>query len=119
MQTYTVWKNNYTGINEKCLMNEDGNYIGIKTGDKYLKSEHYHSQQLKAQIISVDESNQTGMIHLYKEANEIGENKKSWKEQYIGCYITVEKAHWCGDIQVYRCLELGDYWSSNEIKILE
>lgn len=35
------------------------------------------------------------------------------------CYVTVEKARWCGNIQVYRCLELNEHFSENEIKILE
>lgn len=83
MQLYTVWKKDGTGINEKCLMNTDGDYIGIETTKKYSSTNHYHSKQYKAQ------------------------------------YVTVEKAHWCGDIQVYRCLELNEYFSSNEIKILK
>lgn len=120
MQTYTVWKNNGMGIDENCLINYDGDYIGIDTGKIYKQSEYYHSEQFKAQIISVDDKNETGMYHLYTGWSDDNiENHKSWKSKYIGCYVTVETAHWCDDIQVYRCLELSDYWSSNEIKILE
>lgn len=120
MQLYTVWKKDGTGINEKCLMNTDGDYIGIETSKKYSSTNHYHSKQYKAQIVAVDNKNKTGMYHLYKELNDNDEeNSKSWKSKYIGCCVTVEKAHWYGDIQVYRCLELNEYFSSNEIKIIE
>jgi len=119
MEILTVWNNNKTGLNEECLRNENGNYIGIKTGTIYDCHVHYHSQQYEAIIISVDETNMTGMYHLYKELNDNNnENNKKWKRKFIGCYVTVEKTHWCGEKQIYRCLELGDYWSSDEIKLL-
>lgn len=119
MQTYTVWTKNYTSVDEKCLRNIDGDYIGIQTGTKYSVENHYHSEQLKAQIVAVDSVNQTGMIHLYGESKTDGdENRQFWKSKYIGCYVTVERAHYFGELTVYRCLELGDYWSSNEIKLL-
>jgi len=118
MQIYHVWKNNCMGLNEECLLNENRDYVGIKTGKIYDRNLHYHSEQYKAKIIAVDDINQTGMYHLYKEINEKEENNKSWKIKYIGCLVTVERAHHCGDLDVYRCLELGDYWSENEIKII-
>lgn len=118
MNIYTVWTKSGTGINEKCIMNDIGNYIGINTGVCYNSFEHYHSEQFKAQIIAADSFNNTGMIHLY-DHEDTKENKREWKTKYIGCFVTVEKAHMFGELYVYRCLELGEYWSSNEIKILE
>jgi len=137
MNIYTVWsKRVKTGVNEKCLLKEDGNYTGVETGKNYSKEEYYHSKQFKARIISIDIENKTGMYHHYKEfqddkninvikrLNYIGidtreDNKYSWKLKYIGCYITVEKAHLFGSIQVYYCLELNDYFSGNEIEIIK
>lgn len=120
MQLYTVWEKGYIGVNEKCLKNTDGNYIGVKTGNKYNSKTHCHSKQYKALIVAVDDENKTGMYHLYKELSNMNEeNNKSWKSQYIGCYVTVEKAHWCGDVQIYRCLELEEYFSDSEIKLLD
>ena len=118
MEIYHVWQNNCISVGEECLKNERGDYVGMKTGNIYDSSKHYHSEQFKAQIIAVDEINQTGMYHLSKEHNEKEENNKSWKLKYIGYLITVEKAHLYGNLQIYRCLELGEYWSGNEIKIV-
>ena len=121
MQIYSVYKNNCFGINEQCLKNTDGDFIGIKTGDIYKGSEHYSRPQLLAKIISADNDNETGMYHLYsgvwgEEGHE--ENKKSWKRKYIGCIVTVEKAHYADELPIYLCLELEDYFSGNEIELL-
>lgn len=122
MQTYTVWKLNSTGINEKCLLNTDGDYVGIETGNVYLKDSHYASKQMKAKIVSVDSENKTGMYHLYSELwddPEVQEdNRSSWKKKFVGCLVTVESSHYFGDLTIYRCLELCEYFSSNEIEIL-
>ena len=92
--------------------------MGIQSGNTYDPHNHYHSKQYEAQIVSVDKSNLTGMLHLHKDEESIEENRYSWKEKFIGCYVTVEKTHFCDELQIYRCLELGDYWSSNEIEII-
>lgn len=117
MEIYTVWQNNSTGIGEKCLKNENGHFIGIETGDTYDKNAHYSSQQILAKIISVDINNRTGMYHLYADSSHL-ENRHDWKSKYIGCFVTVEAAHWCDDIKVYRCLELDEYFTSGELEIL-
>lgn len=121
MYLYTVWKKNRFGIDEKYLMNDNGDFIGNKTGDIYSKEDHYASEQQKAKIIAVDNENKTGMYHLYAELSKINEeNNKSIKSKYIGCTVTLETAHWSGDVRVYRCLELnGEYFSDSEVQILE
>jgi hypothetical protein len=117
MKTFTVWDKLSTGVNEKCLMTINGDYIGYKTGKLYKKEDgYYHSKQHIGIIRYVDEKNNTGMYHL----NEVDESdhKKQKLENWIGCYVTLESAHSWGDIKVYRCIELGDYVSSNEVEIL-
>jgi len=121
---YTVWRGKEglgIGVNEKCLITDNGDYVGLKTGKKYLKGDHYHSFQIIGKIITVDEINSTGMYHFDGEWSDKGEeNKKSFKEKYIGCIVTLERAHFFGDIQVYRCLELNnEYFSDKEIEIIE
>lgn len=108
-----------TGVEEPCLIKDDGNYIGIKTGKLYPRSEYYHRNQFKAKIIAVDNNNKTGMLHLYRDTSfHIEENAKSKKEKYLGCIVTVEEAHWNGDIRVYYCNELNEYFSDSEIQII-
>jgi hypothetical protein len=111
-----VWLKNGTGINERCLKRAPSGYVGIKTGNIYSSLTHYHSQQSLAQIIDADSINQTGMLHLFEDGCE--ENRKSWKEKYIGCFVTVEEAHKVGELTLYRCLELNEYFSSNELRLL-
>jgi len=122
MLLYTVWKDNTLGIKERCIMNQNGNYVGIKTGKTYSNLEYSASKQYAAQIVDVDSINNTGMYHLnegWEFEGRIEENKKSWKQKFIGCFVTIEKAHIYGELIVYRCLELNEYFSSNEIKILD
>jgi hypothetical protein len=132
MQLYTVWeasgkldskeaKESYlgTGIDEKCLMNEEGDYVGQDTGQIYPRDKHYHSDQLIGIIITVDEDNKTGMMHLdgpaWADDSEI--NEKTMKARYTGCRVTLESAHFADGIAVYRCLELREYFSELEVKI--
>ncbi len=118
MQTYTVWTKKYmTSADNPCIRKSNGDYVCIETGEIFPVVDHYNSEQLIAKIVGVDSINQTGMLHLNEEDDE-EENRKSWKERYIGCIVTVERAHYAGDLTIYRCLELGDYWSSNEIELL-
>ncbi|MED1665646.1 hypothetical protein [Brevibacillus laterosporus] len=117
MELYSVWrKKGSSGVGEKCLMREDGKYIGVTAGNVYDQESHYHSERLIGKIISVDRENKTGMHHLCREwGNE--ENKISFKEKFIGCLVTVEAAHFANSVRIYRCLELGEYFSEFEIEI--
>ena len=120
MKIYNVYgKKNKTFVNEGCVLHKCGNYVGIKTGNVYSCEDYYHREQLNAKIIHVDKDNETGMYHLYKETSSCDEeNNSSWKNKFVGCYVTVEQAHWCDDLLVYRCLELNEYFSENEVEIL-
>lgn len=116
--TYRVWKGTGPGmgvsVNEICIMNTAGDYVGIQTGHLFPHAGHYHSVSVPAVISSVDEENRTGMLHL--DADGIfGVNKKLWKQRYIGCHINVIQAHRYGDLKVYRCTELDEYFSQNEL----
>lgn len=121
MYLYTVWEKNGFGVHEKCLMNDDGNFIGQKTGKVYDKENYYASKQIKGKIVAVDSANNTGMLHLTADLSETGEeNNKSIKSKFIGCTVTLEGAHYFGSFKVYRCLELnGEYFSDTEVQILE
>ena len=115
MELYTVHKSNGIPfiLDEKCLLNDQGDYIGCKTGNTYFSESHKHSKKFKAKITHIDTLDNTGMVHL-SEKSAI-ERKAKFK----GCYVTVEKAHRMGDILVYRCMENGDYYSQSEIEIIE
>jgi len=117
MKTFTIWFK-FTGINEKCLMTEDGDYIGIDTGKLYKKDDdHHHSKQHIGIITGCDEVDVTGMIHLDQGMTGLTEKQQMMKK-YKGCYVTLEAAHWYGEIRVYRCRELKEYVTSNEVRIL-
>lgn len=119
--TYTVWTNTHTGVGEKCLKNKDGDYIGIETGKRYSEKDHYHSLRYNAIIKAIDTENKTGMYHLYKgdfNTYDDEENGKSFKEKYVGCLVTVEGAHYMGKLRVYRCVELQEYFSEDEIELI-
>jgi hypothetical protein len=122
MKLYTVWANNHTGINEACLMDCNGNYVGIETGTTYSKDKYYSSEQLTAKIISVDNTNKTGMLHLYAEcysnSDAHEDNKASWKRKFINCIVTIEQAHYVDALPIYRCLELNEYFSGDELEII-
>lgn len=117
IELYTVWTNGRIGVREKCLLNQDGDYIGIETGNRYDQKDHYHSSQIKGKIISVDDENLTGMYHLFEGWNSNDENKKSTKRKYIGCYVTLEEAHYADGLRIFRCLEVDEYFSENEVAI--
>jgi len=133
MKLYTVWsiksyknkeeaKRKHLGnsIEEKCLIREDGNYIGVKTGKIYPKETHYHSENLEGIIIAVDSENKTGMYHLNAGWTEdTDENRASYKKKYLGCHVTLQKAHLYNSLQIYRCIELDEYFSENEVKIIK
>lgn len=121
MQLYIVWTKNSTGINEKCLLREDGDYIGVETGSLYsVKDGYYASKLYKAKIKSVDNINKTGMYHLYESRDDdIEENKKTFKQNYMNCFITVKEAHYVDELKIYFCLELNEYFSEDEIEILD
>lgn len=121
MQLYIVWTKNGSGINEKCLLREDGNYVGVETGELYsIKDGYYASKLYNAKIKSVDDINKTGMYHLYEGySNNTEENNKSFKQKFINCFITVREAHYADDVKVYQCLELDEYFSEDEIDLVE
>ena len=104
-------------MREKFLMTETGDYVGLSSGKFCSKKDHYHKELLKGQIVSVDSVNNTGMYHLC-EGDEEEENRYSFKRKYIGCIVSVETAHSYGELTVYYCHELDEYFSSNEIKII-
>jgi hypothetical protein len=117
---FIVWKNDHTGLKERCLMNIDGNFIGIETGRLYLKEYYYASLLLKGQIIAVDSVNKTGMLHLHKEwADNEEENQVTWKNQFLGAIATFREGHYVGEHKIYYCVELNEYFSDDEVKILQ
>lgn len=121
IRVYTVWDNHSTGVNEQCLKTANGDFVGIETGNLYSKDKYYSSPQFIAKIISVDDENNTGMYHLYSECwddENHEDNRAIWKKKYIGCVVTVEESHWAYNLKIYRCLELDEYFSSNEIEII-
>ena len=119
MQIYTVWTNKRVGVGEKCLMRDNGDYIGLETGTVFPAGEHYHSEQFKGRIVGVDEKNLTGMYHLDEEwSDKSEENAHSFKERFLGCEVTLERAHSADGLQIYRCMELGEYFSEKEVEVL-
>lgn len=109
-------------LNEKCLWNVGGYYVGLETGKKYITTTHRHCPQLQAIIRAVDTDNQTGMLHLNPGTPQDAdpqENRTDWKTRYVGCRVTVEEAHFYGDKKVFRCLELKEYFSEDELEILD
>jgi hypothetical protein len=119
-RTYHLWKNNCTGIKEEALDTNQDYYIGIDTGTKYSKKEYYISNYKKARIKSVDEINKTGMYHLYAEINdEEDENNSAFKLKYVNAIVSVKQSHYSGEHIIYYCHELSEYFSDDEIEILE
>jgi len=117
---FSVYKNNWTGVPEDCLMTTSGDYIGIETGTFYSKNEHYHSPMVKAKIKSPDDKNKTGMYHLCTELSALKEeNNVSYKRKYVGSIVTLKAAHWAGKHRIYYCMELKEFFSDDEIEILE
>lgn len=110
-----------TGLNEKCFMTDKGHYIGVETGNFYDKKYHYHSENLKGKIVNVDDENLTGMYHLSEGEffPDAEENEVTWKRKYLGAILTFNRAHWAGEHRIYRCIELDEFFSDNEVKIIE
>ena len=124
MEILTIWPHIATkgGLDEKCLWSTKGYYVGLKTGTHYAAADYYHSPQLRAIIRAVDATNQTGMYHLdehWQEEDKKDDNRAKWKQQFVGCLVTVENAHNCGDRTIYRCLELDEYFSANELELID
>lgn len=123
----TVWKKPGYGPPYKGVINPNGykcNDIYSFENDKeiILSFEDYdHSEQFLAKVKAVDSKNLTGMIHLYKEWNDDGEeNEFNFKSKLIGSELIVEKAHWAGDVQVYRSVyPKFEFWSGFELEIGE
>lgn len=108
-----VWKSNGSGINERCVVNDNGDFVGVKTGTVYSKETHYCSDKIKAKVVRVDDKQLNGMIHL-----EPGSEQHIRKQNFIGCTLTFRKAHFFGDIQVYHCFETEEYFNQNELEVL-
>lgn len=117
MNIFRVWDKTSTGINERCYMKDNGDYIGIDTGRLYKKDNgYYHSKQHIGVIKKIDEENMTGMYHLSEDSEFDYKSQKMKK--YMGCVVTLESAHSFNKIKVYRCIELDEYVTSNEVEIL-
>jgi len=112
---FSVYTNKWIGVREDCLMTTSGDYIGLDTGTFYSKKDHYHSPMVKAKIKSADDENKTGMHHL----SEKEENNISYKRKYIGAIVTLKAAHWAGKHRIYYCMELKEFFSDDEIEIIE
>lgn len=45
MKVYNVYGiKNKTGVKELCVLNENNNYVGIKSGKVYSCNEYYHKK---------------------------------------------------------------------------
>ena len=85
MKQFTVWDRSLTGVLEKCLMTESGDYVGLDTGTLYKKENgYYHSKQHIGIIRNIDDYNKTGMIHLSDDAKADFKRHKMGK--MIDCY---------------------------------
>lgn len=42
MKLFTIWENGYVGINEKVLLKDNGDYVGITSGIIYKKEDYTH-----------------------------------------------------------------------------
>lgn len=113
MELHTVVKSNGLAIilDEQCLINNNGDYVGCKTGNIYSQKEHMHKEKYKGKIVHIDTFNMTGMIHLSEQIY------RDIKAKFLGCKVTLEKAHLCGELTIYRCLENGEYYSENEVEV--
>lgn len=101
-------------------MTIDGDFIGIETGALYSKDDYYASPLFKGQIKAVDLINKTGMLHLHKEwADNEEENQITRKNQFLGTIVTLREGHWAGEHRIYYCIELNEYFSDDEVKILQ
>lgn len=100
-------------VDEQCLINNEKDYVGVKTGNTYSGTEYRHKENYKAKIIGIEPVNNTGMIHLTEE------KAIEKKAKYIGCVVTLEKAHKMNGAIVYRCLENHDYYTETEVQIIK
>lgn len=57
-----------------------------------------------------------GITVFFPDAEE---NEYTKKKKYIGAIVTVREAHYAGKYKVYFCLELGEYFSNTELKIIQ
>lgn len=117
---FRIYASSGIGVSENCLMTASRGYIGIKTGHFYSPDDYYHSPLIKARIKEIDDQNKTGMYHLYKEFSDLNEeNNISQKEKYINAIVTLREAHWMGKHRIYYCIELEEFFSDDEIEILQ
>lgn len=112
MNSYIIWEDGYKGVDENACINQDGDFIGLKTGKFYPKEKFKKSETLKAIVKTCEDGSNTGMMHLSEESNN------AIRKAFIGCELTFRRAHNFGNIAVYHCLENKDYYTQNELQIL-
>lgn len=98
---------------ERVIENGKGDFVGLETGKIYRGEEYYASPTLRATVVSIDEEQKNGMIHL-----EPGSEYHLKKQNFIGCTMTFRRAHNFGELTVYQCIETGEYYNQNELKVL-
>lgn len=113
-----VWsRKGLTGIKEQCVINENGDYVGINSGMVYDKMMYYHSHVFLAKVISVDKKQKNGMIHLDPKDQE-GIKRINRKHSFIGCILPFRNAHLYGKHKVYQCTLTHEYYNDLEIELI-
>jgi hypothetical protein len=104
-------------VSEPALWSFNGYYVGVKTGTHYSPNDYRHRPQYVALLTGVDAENLTGMFHLDEPPTLV--DSCAWhKSLFLGCRVTVEEAHRVGELKVYYCLELAEYFSEHEVNLL-
>lgn len=113
-----VWsRKGISSVNESCVINKNGDYVGLKTGNVYDKMMYYHSEVFMALVVCVDKKQLNGMIHLDPEDKD-GIKAINRKHSFIGCVLPFRKAHLYGEHQVYQCILTHEYFNDLEIKLI-
>lgn len=108
-----IFANNRVGVNELCLINASGDFVGVETGKIYSRLSHYKPDSFLARVIKVDMDQDNGMIHL--EPNSDHHIKKF---NYIGCIMNFIVAHYYGEDKIYLSIETSEYFSEKELEII-
>src|SRR5690606_35585710 len=93
-----VWNRQWQkgGVDEKCVRNDKGDYVGVNTGTIYPSKTHYHSDTFLAKVIAIDENQENGMYHLDPK-DKHGIECIKVKRNFIGCTMPFREAHSYGD----------------------
>jgi hypothetical protein len=115
----SIWsKKGLGGIDERCRLNLDGDYVGIETGKIYSKKEYYHSSIRKGKFIKAAFPDNTGMFHLDFSSQKEADNYKS---KFKGYELYLEEAHFYGELKVYRAylpdFSEDEYFSEDELEV--